>query len=123
MGKIRIISNKPAKIFIDDKDLGVIKKETKEYELENGEHTIHAKASWCGSKKTTINVTDAETLEFTLDSFKYEGLTRAIMMLFVLLFMFTKVLVFIIIAGLIFLYPLYYISIGSDQYLELKIKE
>lgn len=120
MGKIRIISNKPAKIYINEKALWDLKKETKEFELENGEHVIYAKSSWCRSQKNTINVRNEEIIEFTLNSFKYEDLTRGIMMFFAALFMFTKSFVFAIIAGLIFLYPLYYITIGSDKYLELK---
>lgn len=120
MGIVKIISNKPAKIYINETNLGLIKKESKEYELENGKHLIYAKASWCGSEKITIDVTDDEIIELTLNSFKYEDLTRIIMMFFVSLFIFTKILIFIIIAGLILLYPLYYITFGSNEYLKLK---
>ncbi len=123
MGKIEIISNKPAKVYIDGNEFGVIKKEIKEYELENGDHEIYAKSAWCRSQKVKIILEENEKITFTLHSFKYEDLTRAIMMLFVMLFMFTKSIAFLIISGIILLYPLYYITIGSDKYLELELKK
>ena len=36
------------------------------------------------------------------------------------LLVFTKNLIFGIIAGIVFLYPLYYLTIGKDKYLELE---
>lgn len=122
MGKIKIESTVGAKIYANEKELGLIKKENKEYVVENGRYEIYAKASWCGSQKININVTDDKTITLTLNSFKYEGIIRTIMMLLVALFMFSKSLIFLILAGIIILYPLYYISFGKDNYLELNEK-
>ncbi|REH52500.1 hypothetical protein C7448_103235 [Tenacibaculum gallaicum] len=122
MGKIKIESTVGAKIYVNEKELGLIKREDKEYELDNGEYEIYAKASWCGSQKININVTNDKTVTLTLNSFKYEGIIKAIMMVFVALFMFSKSLIFLILAGIIILYPLYYISFGKDNYLELNEK-
>ena len=122
MGKIKIESTVGAKIYANEKELGLIKREDKEYELENGKYEICAKASWCGSQKININVTDDQTVTLTLNSFKYEGIIRAVMMVFIALFMLSKSLIFLILAGIIILYPLYYISFGKDNYLELNEK-
>ena len=122
MGKIKIESTVGAKIYANEKELGLIKKEDKEYELDNGKYEVYAKASWCGSQKININVTDDKIVTLTLNSFKYEGIIRAVMMLLVALFMFSKNLIFLIFAGTIILYPLYYISFGKDNYLKLTEK-
>jgi hypothetical protein len=122
MGRIKIESTVGAKIYANEKELGLIKKEDKEYELDNGKYEVYAKASWCGSQKININVTDNKIVTLTLNSFKYEGIIRAVMMLLVALFMFSKNLIFLIFAGIIILYPLYYISFGKDNYLELTEK-
>ncbi len=122
MGKIEIISNKLAKIYIDGKDFGVIKKETKEYELEKEEHEIYAKSAWCRSQKVKIFLEENEKTIFTLDGFKYEDLTRVIIILFVMFFKFTQSIIFLIISGILLLYPLYYITIGSNKYLQLELK-
>ncbi|MCD8450375.1 hypothetical protein LNI98_11815 [Tenacibaculum dicentrarchi] len=123
MGKIKIESSTGAKIFIDKKDNGSIKKEIKEYEIENGQHEIYAKSAWCGSQKINVNITDDKTIMLTLNSFKNEGIVKAIFMLLAGLLVFTKNLIFGIIAGIVFLYPLYYITIGKDKYLELTEKK
>ncbi|PID27050.1 MAG: hypothetical protein CR982_06990 [Candidatus Cloacimonadota bacterium] len=123
MGKIKIVSNKPAKVYIDEKALGEIKKETKEYELEKGKHEVYAKSAWCGSKKIKVDLEDDEVVTLNLNSFKYEDLIKGVFMLFVMLFMFTKVILFLAVAGVILLYPLYYITIGSSRYLDLELKK
>ena len=123
MAKIEIISSKPAKIYINDEDHGLVSVETKEYELEAGEYEIYAKSAWCGSQKTKVNLSANEVIAFTLNSFQHENLIRVVFMIFVMLFMATKSFVFVIIGGLVFLYPLYFISVGSDKYLELVRQE
>ncbi|MBL3657213.1 hypothetical protein [Fulvivirga sediminis] len=120
MGKIKIVSNYAAKVYIDEKNVGIIKKETKEYELEPGQHIIYARTAWCRSEKLTINITSDEICEFTLASFKYENVAKAVIMMLAALFMLTKSFIFLVIAGFCFLYPLYFVSIGYNQYLQLK---
>ncbi len=119
MGKIKIKSSTVAKIIIDKKGYGTIKNENKEYEIENGQHEIYAKSAWCGSQKITVNITDDKIITLTLNSFKNEGIVKAVFMLLAGLLIFTKNVIFGIIAGVVFLYPLYYVTIGKDKYLEL----
>ena len=48
------------KIFIDDICRGKIKEhETKEFEVENGDHIVYAKINWCRSNKLEVNVSDS----------------------------------------------------------------
>ncbi|MBQ4821506.1 hypothetical protein [Aquimarina sp. MMG016] len=123
MGKIKIESSTGAKIFINQRDYGTIKKEDKEYEIENGQHEIYAKSAWCGSQKINVTITDDEITILTLSSFKNEGIVKVTFMLLAGLLIFTKNLIFGIIAGIVFLYPLYYLTIGKDKYLELVEKK
>ncbi|WCC46199.1 hypothetical protein [Tenacibaculum finnmarkense] len=123
MGKIKIESSTGAKIYVNGKEYGTIKKENKEYEIENGQHEIYAKTAWCGSQKIKLNITDDKIILLTLNSFKNEAAVKAVFMLLSGLLVFTKNLIFGIIAGIVFLYPLYYITIGKDKYLELVEKK
>ncbi|MDO6810024.1 hypothetical protein Q4603_15475 [Zobellia galactanivorans] len=123
MGIIKIESATGAKIYINKKDHGTIKKGTQEYEVENGPCEIYAKAGWCTSQKRTVNLSEAQSVTFTLNTFKYEGVAKAIFMLLALLLVLTKIMILGIIAGLVFLYPLYYLTIGKDKYFELVEKE
>ncbi|PID67792.1 MAG: hypothetical protein CR968_04930 [Flavobacteriia bacterium] len=120
MAKIRIISHKPAKLYIDGKEVGAIKKETKEYEVAEGTHEVHAKSGWCGSPVVKVDLDENKDVTLTLSSFPYEDAIRVVMFLFIILFMFTKSIIFLILAGLVILYPLYYITLGCNNYLELK---
>ncbi len=119
MGKIKIESSTGAKIYINEKDYGAINREIKEYEVENGQHEIYAKTAWCGSQKIKLNITDNEIVVLTLNSFKYEAIVKAVFMVLAGLLVVTKSLIFATIAGLVFLYPLYYLTLGKDKYLEL----
>lgn len=119
MGKIKIESATGAKIYIDGKDSGTIRKEHKTFEVANGTHEIYAKSAWCGSQKINIISTEDKTVLLKLSSFKNEGIVKAIFMALAGLLLFTKNLIFGILAGIVFLYPLYYLTIGKDKYLEL----
>ncbi len=119
MGKIIIESATAAKIYINNKQEGTVNKQIKAYELEDGQYEVYAKANWCGSQKVNVNLTNNQEVTLTLNSFKYEAVIKAIFMLLSGLLIFTKNLIFAVLAGLVFLYPLYYITIGKDNYLEL----
>ncbi|MDO6516418.1 hypothetical protein [Zobellia uliginosa] len=123
MGKIKIESATAAKIYINENDRGTIKKGEQEYEVENGPCEIYAKAGWCTSQKRTVNLSDAQTVTFTLNTFEYEGVAKALFMFLALLLVLTKIMILGVIAGIVFLYPLYYLTIGKDKYFELVEKE
>ena len=123
MGKLKIESSTGAKIFINDVDKGAITRGVKEYELESGDHEVHAKSAWCGSPKVNITIANDITSTLILDGFPNETLIRAAFMALAGLFVFTKSFIFAIIAGIVFLYPLYYITIGKDNYLQLSEKQ
>ena len=64
---IRITRNSPSdvmrrayRIYIDGVYRGKIKrKETKEFEVENGSYEIRAKIDWCGSNTLRVDVNDS----------------------------------------------------------------
>ena len=99
------------------KTLVLSKKEVKEYELENGTHEVYAKSAWCGSPKVKITITDDSTQTLVLDGFKNEVIIKIVFMTLAGLLVFTKNLIFGVIVGIVFLYPLYYLTIGKDRYL------
>jgi len=123
MGKLKIISSTGAKVYINNTDTGVIKREIKEFELENGTHEIYAKSAWCGSPKIQVTITDENAPTLILDGFKNETVIKIVFMALAGMFVFTKNLIFGIIAGIVFLYPLYYLTIGKDNYLQLSEKK
>ncbi|WP_158977885.1 hypothetical protein [Cellulophaga sp. L1A9] len=124
MGKIIINNNSGiAKIHIDGQEVGIIKKETKEYEVATGSHTVLAKAAWCGSQTLELNISDDQELVLELNSFKYESIFKVVMFGLVLIFFLTKSMVFLILAIIVLIYPMYYVTFGKDSYLELTQKD
>jgi hypothetical protein len=124
MGKI-IINNSSgnAKINVNGQEAGIIKKETKEFELEPGNHKILAKAAWCGSQTLDVTLREDEEIYMELNSFKYERIVKAVMFGLILLYFFTKIMFFLILAIIVLIYPMYYVTFGKDKYLELTVKK
>lgn len=122
MGTIKINSTTGAKIFIDNVASGTINKQSKTFNVSNGHHQIYAKAAWCSSQPLTVNVTDQKTTIVTLNSFKHETLFKAAFMLLAGLLLFTKNMIFAVFAAIVFLYPLYYLTFGKNNYLQLSEK-
>ena len=116
-------------IYIDDKKIGTISHgETKEFEINPGEHKIKAKIDWCGSQKLEFNIADNEIKEMEIGGFK-NGKTImpvgfVVMGLLFLITYFLKIesKFFILLAFLVFLYPLYYTTIGRNKYLTIREK-
>ena len=120
-GIIEITFVKPAKLFIDGRSHGEGANETKTYEVAVGTHELHAESAWCGSQKQEVVAGEGETVSLTVDSFSGEGVLRAAMMLLVMLFMMTKTVIFLFLAGLVLVRPFYYVTIGSDRYLRFAV--
>lgn len=62
-------SNKFRKIeiFLEDKKIGTIKDgETKEFDIQPGEHVLTAKIDWCKSNDLIVSIKDGETKSFDL---------------------------------------------------------
>jgi hypothetical protein len=113
-------------IYIDGKKIGTINNgETQKYDLGHGRHEIFAKIDWCRSSIIELNVLENEERTLYLSGFKYGTwiypVLLAIMMIYYLLKHALNIdLEFIIWIGVIvFLYPIYFITIGSHNYLRL----
>ncbi|KFF13590.1 hypothetical protein N6B72_14400 [Chryseobacterium soli] len=54
-------------IYLDDKKIGDIADgESKEFEIEEGEHRLRAKIDWCRSNPINLKINSDETLRFNL---------------------------------------------------------
>ncbi|APG65018.1 hypothetical protein LPB136_06450 [Tenacibaculum todarodis] len=116
-------------IYIDREKAGTINDgETQEYEVENGKHEIFAKIDWCRSQKIELNTIEGKPTVLKLTGFKYGAwilpICTGIMSFYFLGKYALKIdLNFLIGFALIgFLYPLYYITLGKNNYLTLKNK-
>lgn len=116
-------------IYIDRKKVGTINDgETQEYEVENGKHEVFAKIDWCSSQKIELNTIEDKPTVLKLTGFRYGAwilpICTGIMSIYFLGKYALKVdLNFLIGFALIgFLYPLYYITLGKNNYLTLKNK-
>lgn len=122
-------NNKARKItiYIDEKMVGTLANgETRAYDLELGSHEVFAKIDWFGSKKVKVDVTESPTHALKLSGFKYGTWVGLIIIglilgYFIGRFRFDEDLDFLLVlAGITFMYPLYFITIGRNRYLKLK---
>ena len=59
------------RIYLDDKKIGIIpNNETKEFEIQPGQHKIKARIDWCGSKNLYCDIKKDETKEITVSGLK-----------------------------------------------------
>ncbi|OYU84081.1 MAG: hypothetical protein CFE24_08585 [Flavobacterium sp. BFFFF2] len=59
-------------IYINDKKVGTIENGgTKDFEIEEGRHTIEARIDWCASPKVNVIIKNGETKTFKVGGFKY----------------------------------------------------
>jgi len=114
-------------IYIDDKKIGTISHgETKEFEINPGEHKIKGKIDWCGSQTLEFNIADNEIKEMEIGGFKYSKIIMPLALIIMTLFFLIKFLLkiesntFTLFAGIGFLFPLYYITIGKNHYLTIR---
>ncbi|MDC1106098.1 hypothetical protein OAT16_05290 [Prolixibacteraceae bacterium] len=120
MAKVKIESETNAKIFVDGKEQLQVKKGTFEFDTAEGKHEIYAKAAWCGSPKIEINADESKVILLHIDSFAGESSMKAVIMFIVAIGMFTKNLLFIYFALILFMYPMYYLTFGMNKYIKLE---
>ena len=116
-------------IYLNDKKIGVIDDgEKKEFEIEPGVYKVNGKIDWCKSPKIEFNIKDNESKEIEISGFKYGNIIMPIGLGIVLFFFLIKLIFkiesnfLIILGGIGFLYPLYYITIGKNKYLSIREK-
>ena len=116
-------------LYLNDKKIGTIEDgEKKEFEIEPGVYKINGKIDWCKSQKIEFNITENESKEIEISGFKYGNIIMPIGLGIMLLFFLIKFLFkiesnfLILLGGIGFLYPLYYMTIGKNKYLTIREK-
>jgi hypothetical protein len=113
------------KIFIDGEHAGNISNgDTKSFTVPAGKHDICAKIDWCSSQEINFNVSDNETVYFTVGGYRgARMITWIILSMLALHYILQKTVDFhytVFFVAIPFLVMLYYISIGRKRYLSLK---
>ncbi|MBO3116588.1 hypothetical protein J4050_07515 [Winogradskyella sp. DF17] len=116
-------------IYINGEKAGTISDgEIQVFDVEPGKHQIFAKVDWCGSKKNEIVLSENETKTFVLRGYKYGGvMTQFVLGILLLYYLFKYafdlqfdfLIVFVLIG---FLYQMYFITFGKNNYLNLTEK-
>lgn len=116
-------------IYLDGKKIGTIANgQTKEFDVTEGTHKINGKIDWCKSPTIAVTFTKDKSAEIEIGGFKHGNIIMPVALGIMTLFFLIKY-VFIIesnsytlIAGIGFLYPLYYITLGKNKYLAIHKK-
>ena len=116
-------------IYLDNNKIGTIANgETKEFDIDSGNHKINGKIDWCTSPKIEFSIQENESKEIDMGGFKYGNIIMPIglgIMLIILLITFLFKIesnILILFSGIGFLYPLYYMSLGKNRYLTIREK-
>ena len=111
-------------IYIDNKKVGAIENGgNKDFEIEEGNHTIEAKIDWCGSPKVNVEIINGETKSLKVGGFKYGKWLMPITLILILLhflmehFFDFDYIIFLVYPTFILL--VYYLTIGRKKYLTL----
>ncbi|UMB55112.1 hypothetical protein MKD41_06450 [Lutibacter sp. A64] len=117
-------------IYLDGKKIGTIANgETKEFDVTAGTHKINGKIDWCKSPTKNINFLENKSMEIEIAGFKYGNIIMPVALGVMSLFFLIKYVFkieansFILLAGIGFLFPLYYITIGRNKYLTIHEKD
>ena len=123
-------------LYIDGEKIGTLKNgEIKKFNIEEGHHKIKARIDWCGSDNVEFDLSDNFNGYFELSGFKHGNWLTPLMGIlgagFFLPRLFTKNEIFgseianllILIISPMFLYLLYYLTIGRNKYLQLILKK
>lgn len=123
-----INSMRDIELFLDQTLLGTISNgKTEVFDLEPGTYKLKAEIDWCGSGVQEVEIKDGETRIIELSAYKHSNFLLPALLLAGLLGvvldnLFQPDLSFlawiILVPG--FLYMLYYISFGKNEYLRLK---
>jgi hypothetical protein len=117
----------PYTVFLDGKKIGYIENgKTKSFEVSPGDHILHCRIDWARSKKVKFTISNEE-IKFQVRGFNHSRtLIKYGMPLSIILFIlgFFIPLKYAIIPLVILALPLlYYMTIGYNKYLVLKIIE
>lgn len=114
-------------IYLDGQKKGSIGNgESKEFDIEPGEHRVEAKIDWCSSLPVSVVLDESEEQELLLTGFKFgKWLAPATLILAGIYFAFTGRLHFDPwMVAVLFLLPVlyftYYLTLGRHKYLRLK---
>lgn len=120
-------SNKVSKIglYLNNKKLGTIGDgETKSFEIDEGEYSLHSKIDWCGSKKLKFFVSKNQVKRISLSGFRWSRFLLPFLIISNLGFFLLKdhldLWYLIGLVGIGLLYLIYHITIGRNNYLQLK---
>ena len=103
--------------------------ESKELDIPEGTHNLYAKIDWCGSQNLSINISNGETKTVFISADKLIIIIRRLTGLITLLLIIFREYIknhfflkfpLIIIASLLIITSLYYLTIGRKKYLEIK---
>ena len=111
------------KIFIDENFVGKIADgETVEFPITAGQHTVAAKIDWCSSPNVIIDIETDEVKHLAISGFKYNWLMvlgiGSICFFPVLKRIIGSIYAILLLMPL-FLFSLYYLTIGCNKYLTL----
>ena len=116
-------------LYLNNKKIGKIANgESKKFDLDSGTYKINGKIDWCKSPTIQFSISENETKEIQIGGFKYGNIIMpigfGIMMLFFLITFLFKIEsnYLILLSGIGFLYPLYYITLGKNRYLTIREK-
>ena len=117
-------------IYVDDKKIGTIANgKTKEFNVAAGTHKINGKIDWCKSPTMKFTIAENQSKEIIIGGFKYGNIIMPVGLGVMMLFFIIKYLFkiesssFTLLAGIGFLYPLYYITLGKNKYLTIREKK
>jgi hypothetical protein len=133
MAKLRIersseLNNKARDfgLYVNGDKIGTISNgETKEFDLKPGKHQLMAKIDWCQSQTLEFDLPEDKTQTVRLTGFKYGNVIIPFFALIFLSYYVLKVafnidLFFLIFVGLaVFLYPMYFITLGRKRYIRI----
>lgn len=114
-------------IYLDGKKIGVISSgQTKEFDIDPGNHELKTRIDWCSSEPVTFNVAERDVQEVKLSGFKY-GIWYVpiafVSLISIMVFakdMGESVWIFEIVLFLIGFPLLYFLTVGSNRYLRLQ---
>lgn len=114
-------------IYLNNKKIGVINDgEKKEFEIESGVYKISGKIDWCKSQEIEFEINKNESKEIEISGYKYGHLALRISIAIMLIYFLAKNLFHLDLQFLIsivaigFLYPMYFITVGKNNYLRLR---
>ncbi|MDW7680126.1 MAG: hypothetical protein SCK70_06150 [bacterium] len=114
-------------IYLDGEKISVIGNgQTKEFEIEPGEHRLKTKIDWCGSETLTFELTDNETQKIELSGFKLgKWLMPIALVISIVYFVFGEQLkfdpmIFLLLILPFGLYLIYHLTFGRNKYLMLR---